>query len=48
MLDGETFHQPVKNNIKMCKNTRTITSGQRDDYAADYLLVLLISKKITN
>ena len=38
MIDGRnSFDQPIKNDIKIYKNTRKIATGQGDDYITGYL-----------
>ena len=38
MIDGRnSFHQPIKNDIKTYENTRKIATGQVDDYITGYL-----------
>ena len=47
MIDGGRifFDQPVKNNIRRCKNIRKIAAGQGDDYTTCCLLDYLYFKE---
>ena len=39
MIDGQNFfHQPVKNDMRICNNIRKMTIGQGDDYTTGSLL----------